>query len=81
MRVNISKDLIIILVIALVTFGSSRLAGLGSDLGKMIRDFPQGDGRARERETAGAAIRLLVAQILAARQCGGMLTASARRVC
>jgi len=39
MRVNISKDLIIILIIALLIFGSSRLAGLGSDLGKMIRDF------------------------------------------
>jgi sec-independent protein translocase protein TatA len=37
--VNISKDLIIILVIALVIFGPSRLAGLGGALGKTIRDF------------------------------------------
>lgn len=36
---NISKDLIIILVIALVIFGTSRLAGLGGALGKTIRDF------------------------------------------
>ncbi len=36
---NISKDLIIILVIALVIFGPSRLAGLGGALGKTIRDF------------------------------------------
>ncbi len=36
---NISKDLIIILVIALLVFGPSRIAGLGSALGKMIRDF------------------------------------------
>ncbi len=37
---NISKELlIIILIIALVIFGPSRLAGLGSALGKTIRDF------------------------------------------
>lgn len=36
---NISKDLIIVLVIALVIFGPSRLAGLGGALGKTIRDF------------------------------------------
>lgn len=38
-RVNISKDLIIILVIALILFGPSKLAGVGSALGKAIRDF------------------------------------------
>lgn len=36
---NISKELLIILIIALLLFGSTRLAGLGSALGKSIRDF------------------------------------------
>lgn len=36
---NISKDFIIILVIALLVFGPSRLAGVGSALGRTIRDF------------------------------------------
>ncbi len=36
---NISKDLIIILVIALIIFGPSRIAQLGGALGKTIRDF------------------------------------------
>jgi TatA/E family protein of Tat protein translocase len=36
---NISKDLIIILLIALLIFGPSRVSGLGSVLGKMVRDF------------------------------------------
>lgn len=36
---NISKELIIILIIALVIFGPGRLAGLGGALGKTIRDF------------------------------------------
>ncbi len=46
---NISKELIVILVVALLIFGPSRLAGLGSALGKAIRDFrksmdePDGD--------------------------------------
>ncbi len=36
---NISKDLIVILVIAVLLLGPSRLAGFGSALGKTIRDF------------------------------------------
>ncbi len=36
---NISKELVIILVVALLIFGPSRLAGLGAALGKTIRDF------------------------------------------
>lgn len=36
---NISKELIIILVVALLVFGPSRLGGLGAALGKTIRDF------------------------------------------
>lgn len=36
---NISKELVILLILALVIFGPSRLAGLGGALGKTIRDF------------------------------------------
>ncbi len=36
---NISKELIIILIIALLIFGPSRLSQLGAALGKTIRDF------------------------------------------
>jgi sec-independent protein translocase protein TatA len=36
---NISKELIIGLIIAFFIFGPSRLAGLGGALGKTIRDF------------------------------------------
>lgn len=36
---NISKELILILVVALLLFGPSRLAGLGAAIGKTIRDF------------------------------------------
>ncbi|GBD30456.1 Sec-independent protein translocase protein TatA [bacterium HR32] len=34
-----TTELVIILVIALLIFGPSRLAGIGSSLGKAIRDF------------------------------------------
>lgn len=48
--VNIEKDLIIILLIALLIFGPSKLAGLGSALGKTIRDFRKAmEGREEER--------------------------------
>jgi len=36
---NITKELIIILAIVLLVLGPRRLAGLGSVLGKTIRDF------------------------------------------
>ncbi len=36
---NISKDLIIIMLIALLIFGPSRVSELGGALGKMVRDF------------------------------------------
>ena len=36
---NISKEIIVLLILALVIFGPSRLAGLGGVLGKTIRDF------------------------------------------
>ena len=43
---NLSKDLIIILIIALVIFGPSRLASLGGAVGKTVRDFRKSmDGR------------------------------------
>jgi TatA/E family protein of Tat protein translocase len=34
-----TSELIIIMIIALLIFGPSRLAGIGSSLGKGIRDF------------------------------------------
>lgn len=34
-----TTELVIILLIALLIFGPSRLAGIGSSLGKAIRDF------------------------------------------
>lgn len=46
---NIEKDLIIILLIALLVFGPSKLAGLGSALGKTIREFRKAiEGREEE---------------------------------
>jgi sec-independent protein translocase protein TatA len=36
------QELIIILVIALVTFGPTKLPQIGSGLGKAIRDFKKG---------------------------------------
>jgi len=49
---NISKDLIIILIIALVIFGPSRIAGLGGALGKTIRDFRKSMGDQEEDRPA-----------------------------
>ncbi len=36
---NISKELVIALIIALLVFGPSRIGQLGAALGKTIRDF------------------------------------------
>lgn len=36
---NISKELVIALIIALLVFGPSRISQLGAALGKTIRDF------------------------------------------
>jgi sec-independent protein translocase protein TatA len=47
-----TTELIIILVIALLIFGPSRLAGIGSSLGRAIRDFRKG---VKEEETDDAA--------------------------
>jgi len=38
-EVNISKELIIGLILALILFGPSRISQLGGALGKTIRDF------------------------------------------
>lgn len=48
---NIEKDLLIVLIVALLIFGPQKLAGLGSAVGKSIRDFRkalegQDEGRA-----------------------------------
>ena len=48
---NISKDLIILLLIALLIFGPSRVSELGGALGKMVRDFR----KAMEDPEGGAA--------------------------
>ena len=55
---NMSKELIIILIIALLLFGSSRLAGLGSALGKSIRGFQRAiEGHDEEKPAPDAAKR------------------------
>lgn len=44
------KEIVIILLVALLVFGSSRLKSLGTDLGAAIRSFRQGargDGEPR----------------------------------
>ncbi len=44
---NISKELIVGLILALIIFGPSRISQLGGALGKTIRDFRksmEGDG-------------------------------------
>jgi sec-independent protein translocase protein TatA len=48
---NISKELIVILVVALLIFGPSRLAGLGAALGKTIRDFRKSFEEPEESKT------------------------------
>lgn len=49
-------ELVIILVIVLLIFGAGRLAGIGSALGKSIRDFKQAvRGEEEESPEAGKA--------------------------
>ncbi len=46
-QMNISKELIVGLILALIIFGPSRISQLGGALGKTIRDFRksmEGDG-------------------------------------
>ncbi|MGH7835458.1 MAG: twin-arginine translocase TatA/TatE family subunit [Candidatus Binatia bacterium] len=47
------QELLIILVIALVIFGPSKLPQIGSGLGKAIRDFKKGLSSSEESEAAG----------------------------
>ncbi len=55
-----ASELVVILVIALLIFGPSRLAEIGSSLGKAVRDFRKAmqdeDHREglREREVSGS---------------------------
>jgi len=47
-----TTELIIILVIALLIFGPARLAGIGSSLGRAIRDFRRSVREEDEEEKA-----------------------------
>jgi sec-independent protein translocase protein TatA len=47
------QELLIILVIALVIFGPSKLPQIGSGLGKAIRDFKKGLNSSEEPDAAG----------------------------
>jgi sec-independent protein translocase protein TatA len=49
------QELIIILVIALIFFGPSRLPQMGSGLGKAIRDFRKGVAGEKEDTEEGSA--------------------------
>jgi sec-independent protein translocase protein TatA len=46
------QELLVILVIALVIFGPSKLPQIGSGLGKAIRDFKKGLNSSEESEAA-----------------------------
>jgi sec-independent protein translocase protein TatA len=46
------KELLIILVIALLVFGGKKLRSLGSDLGSAVRGFKKAMGEGEEEETA-----------------------------
>ena len=48
------QELVIILVIALVIFGPSKLPQIGSGLGKAIRDFKKGVSGDEAEESEGA---------------------------
>jgi sec-independent protein translocase protein TatA len=45
------QELLVVLVIALVVFGPSKLPQIGSGLGKAIRDFKKGVGGEDSEET------------------------------
>ncbi|MBK1717094.1 twin-arginine translocase TatA/TatE family subunit [Thiocystis violacea] len=50
-------ELLLILVVVLILFGSKRLPGIASDLGSAIRDFRRsvsGDGPTESHEATGA---------------------------
>ncbi|MBM3449704.1 MAG: twin-arginine translocase TatA/TatE family subunit [Armatimonadetes bacterium] len=47
-----TTELVIIMIIALLIFGPSRLAGIGSSLGKGIRDFRKSVRELDDEDTA-----------------------------
>ena len=51
------QELLVILVIALVIFGPSKLPQIGSGLGKAIRDFKKGVSGDENEESGGDAKR------------------------
>lgn len=51
------QELLIILVIALVIFGPSKLPQIGSGLGKAIRDFKKGVSSEEDDESAEKAAK------------------------
>lgn len=51
---NIGKDLLIALVIALVIFGPKRIAEIGSAVGKSLRDFRRAMEAPEEESSAPA---------------------------
>lgn len=50
MRLGIT-EILLILVLALVVFGGSKLSGVGKALGKSIREFKQEVGSDKKEET------------------------------
>ncbi len=50
-------ELIIILVIVVVLFGSGRIANLGGELGKAIHNFREGLQKGTEPETPSVAVQ------------------------
>lgn len=48
-----STEILVIVVLAILIFGGSRIAGLGKSLGKSIRDF-KGEMREEKKEAAAA---------------------------
>lgn len=57
MRIG-STELILILIIAIVLFGTSRVAGIGKAMGKSIREFKEevnaGGDTAKKKEDSGS---------------------------
>lgn len=57
MRIG-STELILILIIAIALFGTSRIAGIGKAMGKSIREFKEevnaDEGTAKKEEDSGA---------------------------
>jgi TatA/E family protein of Tat protein translocase len=50
-----TKELLIILVVALVVFGAKKLRGVGEDLGHAVRGFKKAMNEGEQEEAAAAA--------------------------